>query len=229
MLRDRETGYALASPRGDITRVIAHIPTLMNFVEVSRQGGLSATGMAVPFIEPFYESVTQDGSRVAFGSTTISPDGSGSKLRIIVIAARGDTLLARDIPFTATPILTKSADSMIADRMRPYRPQANSKAPPSMAPDMADELESKMRAAMPKASSPFRNLLIGADYTLWLSYPAGTGGREYLMLDEKGNALGLVALPKKNAFIASVTRKTVWVREYDDNDLPSLVRYKVVR
>ena len=53
--------------------------------------------------------------------------------------------------------------------------------------------------------------------------------REYLILDEKGSAIGVVALPRKNAFIASVTRTTVWVREYDDNDLPSLVRYKIQR
>ena len=84
-----------------------------------------------------------------------------------------------------------------------------------------------MHAAMPKASSPYRNLILGADYSLWLTLPAGTGGREYLVLNEKGNALGVVQLPRKGSSIASVTRTTVWVREYDDNDLPSLVRYRV--
>lgn len=228
MFRDRETGYAIASARGDITKVIAHTPTLVNFIVAERNGGLTSTGMAVPFIEPLYESVAQDGSRVAFGSTTIGPDGAG-KLRITVIAARGDTLLARDFPFAGTPIAKRTADSVITDRMRGYRPSRDAKAPPSVTPDVADELESKMRAAMPKASSPYRNLILGADYSMWLSYPAGTGGREYLVLDEKGNAVGVVALPKKGSSIASVTRTTVWVREYDENDLPSLVRYRIVR
>jgi hypothetical protein len=189
---------------------------------------LRSWGVSVPALEGTYESFAQDGSRIAFGTTTINPNHSGA-LRITVIGARGDTLVARDVAFAGIPLSRQTADSLIAGRLKSFRPAPNSKTPPPAPTDVADEIESRIRARMPAASSPYGNLTIGLDYSLWLSSPYNPKVREYTVLDDHGNPLGTVVLSKPGVRLAAVTRSNIWTVEYDANDLPSLVRYKIVR
>lgn len=227
MQRTSDRGYAIASVRGDVTRVIATTPLMKNFINVERMNGLQSWGTSIPFVEGVYETMAPDGTRIAYGVTTFTPDHTGS-LRITVIGLRGDTLVARNYPFAGVPISARVADSAIAVQMRSYRPAPDSKMRPNAPPDVADEIESKLRAGIPPAASPYRSLLLGIDYSLWLSGPSAPTGRQYFILDEHGTPLGTVTLPK-NSYIAAASRTTVWTVEDDANDLPSLVRYRIVK
>ncbi|HKS06842.1 MAG TPA: hypothetical protein VJR92_11050 [Gemmatimonadaceae bacterium] len=224
---DGPAEYAIANADGDITRIVGRIPTTESSVSVVRDGGLRQSSSAVPFIEPTYESVAQDASRIAFGITTVA-EQSGV-LKIVVVSMRGDTTLKRDVSFAPIAIAKSSLDSAMADRMRAYRPSPDGKAPTG-SPDMADEMESKLRAAMPSAMSPYRGMTLGLDNSIWLLMRTPPGStRDYFVLNAQGNPHGIVSLPKETATLARASLTNVWAIAYDADALPSLVRYHITR
>jgi len=228
MRRDSEYGYAVASPAGEITRVLAMIPSSEAWsVSVVREG--RSWGASAPFAEQTYQSVAPDGSRIAIGTTTFASEQSGA-LHLLVVSTRGDTLLRKDFSFAPVPISKHAADSAVAQEMRYYRPSPDSKQPPSAPPDVVSEIESKMRAAIPKAASVYRGMFIGADNSIWLLGPRrADGGREYFIFDERGNPFGSVSVGK-NVYLGSAsTRTAVWAEESDQNDVDSLIRYRIVK
>lgn len=224
---DSGQGFAIASADGDVTRVVARLPDNLSFVQID-SAGLRLMATSIPFVEPPYVSIANDGSRIAFGETTIESPTSGT-LRITVIGLGGDTLLTRVMPFTPDPISKRTADSAVALRMTAFRPTPGSKTPfARVTPAHADELEAKLRARMPLAASPYHGLTIGADHTLWISLPRGQDGARYLVLDEYAQPLRVIVAPIGSGVVTRVsTRSVVWMTQVDANRWPSLVRYHV--
>lgn len=139
-------------------------------------------------------------------------------------------MVARNYPFAPVAVTKRMADSAIAARMQSYRPRPDSKSAPPGAAAVADELESKLRAAVPKGMSAYRSLAFGADNSLWVYLPATPGGREYLLLDQRGKPVATLEVPKGMGFSPGLSTRTVaWGVVNDQNDLPSIVRYRVVR
>jgi hypothetical protein len=114
--------------------------------------------------------------------------------------------------------------------MKSYRPATDSKVPPRVSPAIADQMESKLRAAMPKWMSAYRNIAFGADNSIWVSLPSTERGRQYLLLDERGNRIAMVDVPKGMSVSPGLSTRTVaWGVVYDADDLPSIGRYRVTR
>jgi hypothetical protein len=226
---DPEAGYAVASEAGEITRVVAIIPPDNgSFVRVTTDAAGSGMSMAVPFVEQMYRVNAKDGSRVGVGVTTLASDKQ-AVLRIVVVGVSGDTIVARNLAFTPEPITKQMADSAVTAQMRSHRPNPASKTPPRTPPAVADELESKLRAAMPKWRSVYRNIAFGADNSIWVSMATTTGGRQYLLLDERGNQVATLTVPTGFGFAPGLsTRSLAWGVVSDADDLPSIVRYRVV-
>lgn len=227
-IEDPESGYGLASQAGEITKVLAMVPDVNSSVNVTTGPSGSSVGSSVPFVESVYRIVAKDGSRVALGITTITSDKQAA-LRIINVGSKGDTIFARNYAFTPTPVTKHMADSALEARMRSYRPQPDSKTPPRVTPAVADEMESKLRAAMPKWISAYRSIAFGADNSIWISLPSTPAGREYLLLDLRGNPVATLNVPRGTGFTPSLSTRTVaWGVVSDADDLPSIVRYRVV-
>ena len=229
-VQDSETGYGIASQAGEITKVLAMVPPNENsFVNVITDGSGSSVGSSVPFVESVYRSIAKDGSRIAFGVTTIISDRQAA-LRITVVRTSGDTAFSRDYAFTPVPVAKRVADSVLTERMKSYRPAPDSKVPPRVSPAIADQMESKLRAAMPKWTSAYRSIAFGADNSIWVSLPSTERGRQYLLLDERGNRIAMVDVPKgMNVSPGLSTRTVAWGVVFDADDLPSIVRYRVTR
>ena len=228
-VQDSENGYGIASQAGEITRVLAMVPSGGSSVSVSIGPNGWMVGSSVPFVESVHRSVAKDGSRVALGVTTITSDKQAA-LRITVVGTSGDTVFSRDYAFAPVPVTKQMADSALAVRMRSYRPGPASKVPPSVSPAVADELESKLRAAMPKWMSAYRSIAFGADNSLWVYLPVTARGRQYLVLDARGNPVAIVDAPKGQSVAPHLSTRTVaWGVVYDADDLPSIVRYRVTR
>jgi hypothetical protein len=223
--RESDHGFAVASPSGGIIREIAALPPT-TLISVERQG--QQWGVKVPYLEEPYVSVAPDGSRIGIATTTIASVQSGS-LRIVIIGVHGDTLVARNLAFTPVAFSKRAADSEIAGRTKGFKSTRGS-GPPATPPDVVTELESRTRAALPKAASAYGGMFIGADNTIWLMGQRRTdGSRHYHLLDERGNLLGTMGVPKHTSLTSASTRTTVWAEQTDENGVGSLVRYRVVR
>jgi myo-inositol catabolism protein IolC len=73
---------------------------------------------------------------------------------------------------------------------------------------------------------PVDRAVMGSDHSIWLGRPSAVPGAHYLVLDERGDAIGTVTLPPRS-IIAAADRTTLWTIEPDDDDVPSVVRYQV--
>jgi hypothetical protein len=99
-----------------------------------------------------------------------------------------------------------------------------------VSPAIADQMESKLRSAMPKWTSAYRSIAFGADNSIWVYLPPTERGRQYLLLDERGNRIAMVDVPKgQNVAPGLSTRTVAWGVVFDADDLPSIVRYRVTR
>jgi hypothetical protein len=181
--------------------------------------------LLVPFRRSAMEHVAQDGDRVLIVTYDITSNTGGS-FSVRVVRASGDTVVHRSYPFAGKPISRARADSAVNDRMAGYRGGPN--RPPSVAPDVADELERKMRAAMPPVEAPLSSALLGLDHTIWLGLPIEPRQpRRYLVLDERGNPWRTVELPLGAGSVVRANRTAVWTTEYDADGLASIVRYRI--
>jgi hypothetical protein len=70
------------------------------------------------------------------------------------------------------------------------------------------------------------DLILGDDETAWLLMRDLTAKVRYRALDARGSIIGEVVLPARS-MLARATRSTVWVIEYDEDGVPSVVRYRV--
>jgi hypothetical protein len=99
---------------------------------------------------------------------------------------------------------------------------------PPVPDDVIAEFERRLRETLPPVVPPIDAVYIGIDHSTWLQRPAVTAGIPHFVLDERGNEIGIVTLPHRSHF-AGGTRDRVWIVERDEDDVPSLVRYRVAR
>lgn len=211
------TDRAFASVDRSAAMLIARDARPANIATLGPPNEPGGWGVVVPFIEPAYVSFPPDGSRMALGYTRVGTDGNGG-IEITIIGVRGDTILSHVHPFKSVPIDRRMLDSAIDARMRPFRARADASA-----------MEDLVRRRAPGAASPYRRMLLGTDYSIWLMSPALSGGREYTVLDQRGRLVGVVVLRNSDAYVASASLAQMWVVEPDGDGIPSLVQYRIQR
>ncbi len=210
------------SSRGSLIRQVGHLPRDETRINISRQNGETGLSGFTPFIrQPMY-AVAQDGSRIAFLTTQISAQGAGVA-RLVVLNPVGDTVLSRQYPFQGTPISGAAADSAVQAHMRPYAVPASTPQPGRR--EMIMELERTMRERVPKFESPYTQIRMGTDGTIMLSMRS-LGKSTTLLLDARGDAIGIVNVPPRTGFVAS-SRSQLWAVHIDSLGIGSLVRYKI--
>ena len=78
----------------------------------------------------------------------------------------------------------------------------------------------------PASYPPVKRLLIGIDGTIWLEMETAALGHRWHVLNAKGDVVGQVNLAQ-NVELKAASRGAVWGVEKDQDDLESVVRYKV--
>lgn len=156
-------------------------------------------------------AISPSGDRIAFVTMATVGADSGS-YRVTVLGSMGDTLFVRRYPFTARRIPTSLSDSLRAvDASRPSPP-----LPPG----------TEARLGTPKVFPPVKQVVIGRDGTLLLSYTTGSATAQHLLLDPTGRPLGMVTLPA-SVKVMVVARTELWGTMADANGLESIVRYRL--
>jgi hypothetical protein len=210
-----------ADARGVVRRAIAAVPQDAGTFYVSLGGGMY--GYGVPFRHRPFASYGADGTRMAF-LTTQATSRSGT-LTLTVLDAKGDTTLVRRYPFTGTPIPARVLDSVIAAYGGAGPHPAGRRGPP---PAVISTAQATVRGKSPSVYPYIVAFQVGTDGTIWIR-PANRAGEAlhpWIMLDERGNPVASIALPRRQTLITG-SRTQLWSVGYDADDLPTIFRYRI--
>jgi hypothetical protein len=220
-------GSAPASYQGE--RIILGLLTSGSVVEsiivnVSAQIGISvrsSQGLMYarqPFLKPALYSIAPDASRVAVLANQPTGAEKEHTFAVSMISARGDTLYRRSYSYIPYRISKATSDSIVhAELVKIGKRGAG-----------ASELASAFRkqVVVPVAFPPVEGLVAGSDGSLWIRLRDTSQGRPYLVLDGRGRQVG-VGLLAANTVVMAANAQTAWAVEFDQYDVPSIVRYEV--
>ena len=169
-------------------------------------------------VQPFDDSPSAeyaaDQRRVYVIDRHAASNGTAS-YGVVAIGSDGDTAWVRRYPYAPLPMDRAVADSV---RKRMYR-MYGSRYPQSMIDDSL---------YIPKFQPPVSEATSGEDGTLWLRREKWAQTTKFDVLDAKGQLLAQVEAGR-SVRIRWVSGTTAWGQELDENDVPTLVRYRIVK
>jgi hypothetical protein len=174
---------------------------------------------SVPFSATPHTAFAPDVSRFAW-LTTAFTDAVNGAFTLHVFDAQGDTALVRSYPFRGMPIPQSAKDSVLATFIA--QRGRNTEGPP----DLMDRYHAMAKERMPSAYPPVLAMKLGLDETIWLTLRDTADVRRALVLDGRGDPIGTFVLPPR-ATIRHGTKDRVWITQRDDDDLVSVVRYRL--
>jgi hypothetical protein len=177
---------------------------------------------------PFYARplfrISERGNRMAL-LTCVYDGPQGGTMRVVMFGTSGDTVYARNYPFTPQAIPRAVADSGLAAAIETARNAAR-----FIGAEEAATLTRAVRERMriPPYFPPFTGMAVGDDGAAWIELrsPAG-GATSFMVLDPRGSVSGTVAVPARTKAL-NVSATHMWGIELDQDDVPSVVRYRVV-
>ncbi len=201
------------SAAGDL-RIVATQPFLYDERWMMQVSGF---GRPVPFAGMPFIVTASYGSRFAFLTTEIT-SAAGGAWTLSLFRANGDTIFVKSFPFIGVSIPAAAKDSAVAAEIT-----GTTEGPT----DLDKRFQQVARERMPPVYAPVQALVLGMDETIWITLRDSANVRTTLVLDGMGNQVGRIATsPKSRVWQATASR--VWMTEVDDNDLASVVRYKVI-
>jgi hypothetical protein len=175
-------------------------------------------GMAfIPFLPLFPYSRAPDGSSFVFVRQRPATSDAPATFRVVKVTFAGDTTFARDVDYE--PILVQQAaqDSVL----RAVTGEGDNRRP-------ADVVRARMEAApIPEYYPPVKAILQGSDGSTWLQMQGPPTG-EWLVLGTDGTPLAQTRGPVELQLLA-VDANRAWGFELDAYDVPSVVRYRIVK
>jgi hypothetical protein len=206
--------YARLSPDGLIQSLILRYS--LGDAGVSIRSGSGTAGASMPFAVRPAQHVSPDGSRITVALASV--DGPETEtFTVTTTAADGDTLIRRTYPFEGIPIPKSVGDSVIEARARSLQERI---------PELAEAYRKDAR--VPPFYPPIEGVVNGRDGTIWIRMRETPDGRPYLVLDPQGDPVGRVVVPSSSV-IQVADLSTVWPLDSDENDVESIVRYRVIR
>jgi hypothetical protein len=176
----------------------------------------------VPFSGRPLLDFADDGSRVAYVTTAFDEKETGT-IRVLVLTSVGDTVVDRGYRFRGVPISTRVRDSAIAIRVDNFR-----RDPYRRNKQFAEQLAAEGPSLVPPAYPPVSHMVVGLDTTIWLGLRTVSPEQTWLVLDAAGNRSMVVRLPA-SAEVRAARRSAVWAVVKDDDGVPSVVRYDLVK
>ena len=94
--------------------------------------------------------------------------------------------------------------------------------------ELARRFRAGARARAPLVYPP-TDVTLGLDGTIWVELRRTDSGTPVHVLSEAGDPIGSLLLPVRSKRIRQASMTHLWVTEWDDLGLASVVRYRVVR
>jgi hypothetical protein len=135
----------------------------------------------------------------------------------------GDTLFSRQFSYTPMVLETALVDSVVEARAAAVIRFRRGAITPAQAAEWARDA-----LYTPDFHPPVSDMLIGRDGSVWLrGEDPGESTVEWRILSPAGEPLGVVRLPV-GFRIMLADRSRAWGTEYDELDVPYIVRYRIV-
>jgi hypothetical protein len=217
--------------RGEISKVIAHVsPDPADLIVAVPNFRLN---ISIPFVAGLAPAASPDGRRVALAIPGTSGRDTAT-LSLTIINQAGDTVGARVLTFAALPISRAARDSAIEAILNPQGRSVvvgqgvNPASVPPTPPAVTQRLREELNARVPYVHPAVRSVHVAANYWIWLERTRSSSGSLYEVYDERLNLAFGVRVPPRSALV-HMTATHIWTRELDDDDLPSIVRYRMSR
>jgi hypothetical protein len=207
--------FAMQSADGKVRR-IAESP---NFEDPRWSMAVAGFGNYVPFVARPSVGYAPDGSRYGF-MVVENAERDGGTITIRSFRRNGSLEFERKTRFKGEPLPARVRDSAAASFLP--RPGQSTEGPP----DLGRRFQEIARSRMPSFYPPVTGLLFGMDGTTWIRLPGKDDIRAAQVLDARGSLIGVVSPPKRSD-IRQATLTHIWVTERDEDDLVSVVRYRV--
>jgi hypothetical protein len=180
---------------------------------------VSGFGRSVPFsLQPQY-SFAYNGSRVGELSAPL-PASERSHFTVTVFRATSDTVFSRRYEYRGVAIPGQAKDSALAAIL----PRSGRVAEGPQ--DMPQRFQAIARDRMPDWYIPVETITLGLDQTIWIGMRPTTEGRSMLILNERGDPIGTLLLPRTSR-LRQARANQIWVTDTDSDGLTSVVRYRV--
>jgi hypothetical protein len=164
-----------------------------------------------PFSNIAYTAASPDGRLIVVAKASLEGNDAGT-YTVTVVTVEGDTLYHRRYPFSGVEIPRAAADSAIEAMARRLSP--------------ANAAIYRREASIPPVYPPLRGVVISSDGSVCVRLRDTKDGRPYVLLDAAGALRGEITLPF-NSTVAAASANSIWVLEQDENDVQSIVRYRV--
>jgi hypothetical protein len=207
--------FAMQAPDGSVKKIAAS----PNREDPRWSMAVAGFGNSVPFVASPNLGYAQDGSRYGF-ILVDNIERDGGVITVRSYRRDGTLEFERKIPFKGEPIPAHVRDSALASFLP--RPGEPTEGPP----DLGKRFQDIARSRMPSFYPPVSGLLFGMDGTTWIRLRMKNDVQSAQVLDARGNLIGVVNPPKRT-FIHRATRTHIWVTERDEDDLVSVVRYRI--
>ena len=199
------------APDGAVGILLTTVNALAGSVEARNTRG-PPDWARIPFHPPLVHAVAPDGDRLALVSTSLEGPEAGT-FRVTVHRITGDTAFSRTYPFTGAPIPRHVADSAMNAVL--------GRSPPHVVAALRD-------VRLPSVYPPIESVVLGRDGTTWVELRETAAGRPWLILDGRGEPIATTVAPPR-VTIRAADSTHVWALERDDDDVESVIRYRIDR
>jgi len=205
--------YMIRIVPGAAPRTVLRLPFPIDERMVMTAGGGRSP---VPFTFTPEIAVAGAGDRVGQLQSHYTPRDSGS-YTVSLFTANGDTLFARKFAYRGVPVSKAERDSAIASLAVIIK---------EASPQEIRQLQAIAAVKMPSIHAEAISIVIGLDDTVWIGHRQTAAGQNVTVLDNAGAIIGNVLVPPRSR-LQQASRTQIWMTEKDDNDLTSIVHYRV--
>jgi hypothetical protein len=171
-----------------------------------------------PFSDTELVRVSDHAPLVVRVEREVPADPGSATYRVTARTFEGDTVFSRAIGYTPIPLSDALVDSLVTTRSAGFPGVTASRA----------ALLARQSLYIPEFHPPVSDVVVGRDGSVWLrGEDLGASTVEWRVLSPDGEPLGVVGLPV-DLRIMLADQSRAWGTEYDELDVPYIVRYRIV-
>jgi hypothetical protein len=210
------------SPKGEPLAVLGHLDKRNEFGVLRSDN--SQSYFPQPFADAALSAVAPDGSSLVIARREAATSGGSATFHVERILPSGARAFARNYLYRPIPLSREAAEQAV-EKLVAGMGAANIRRPSDAA------LGRAIRQALyrPRYLPPVNEVVMGRDGTIWLRREAlGRSHAWWHVLDARGRLVARAWVPA-NLQVRYADASQLWAVELDALDVPTLVRFRVVR